>query len=127
MRLITNLFLGVSSAVLLAGCKAGGDYQGLEYAPNMYHSVAYEPLTQITDYDAGWYFNALDSGGRVGEFYNSSPYHPYNSQSGHINLRMPPKHTVRRTALGWLPYRGVNDSTGLRLANKLVNPFEASP
>jgi mono/diheme cytochrome c family protein len=28
---------------------------------------------------------------------------------------------------GWLPYRGANDSTGLRMANKLVNPFEASP
>jgi mono/diheme cytochrome c family protein len=120
MRLITNLFLGVSAAVLLFGCKAGGDYQGLEYAPNMYHSVAYEPLTQITDPDAGWYFNSLDA--RPGEFYNSNQYNPYK-----MNLRLPPKHTVRRTALGWLPYRGANDSTGLRLANRLVNPFEASP
>jgi len=120
MRLITNLFLGVSSAMLLAGCKAGGDYQGLEYAPNMYHSVAYEPLTQITDPEAGWYFNSLDA--RPGEFYNSNQYNPYK-----MNLRLPPKHTVRRTSTGWLPYRGANDSTGLRLANKLVNPIEASP
>ena len=120
MRLITNLFLGVSSAMLLAGCKAGGDNQGLEYAPNMYHSVAYEPLTQITDPDAGWYFNSLDA--RSGEFYNSNQYNPYK-----MNLRLPPKNTVRRSSLGWLPYRGSNDSTGLRLANKLVNPFEASP
>jgi len=120
MRLITNLFLGVSSAVLLYGCKAGGDYQGLEYAPNMYHSVAYEPLSQITDPDAGWYFNSLDA--RPGEFYNSNQYNPYK-----MNLRLPPKHTVRRTSTGWLPYRGANDSTGLRLANKLVNPIEASP
>jgi mono/diheme cytochrome c family protein len=120
MRLITNLFLGVSAAVLLFGCKAGGDYQGLEYAPNMYHSVGYEPLTQITDPDAGWYFNSLDA--RPGEFYNSNQYNPYK-----MNLRLPPKHTVRRTSTGWLPYRGANDSTGLRLANRLVNPFEASP
>ncbi len=120
MRLITNLFLGVSSAALLFGCKAGGDYQGVEYAPNMYHSVAYEPLTQITDVDAGWYFNALDA--RTGEFYNSNPYNPHK-----MNLRLSPKNTVRRTAQGWLPYRGKNDSTGLRLANKLVNPFEVSP
>ena len=123
MRL-TNLLLGVSSAVLLAGCKAGGDYQGLEYAPNMYHSVAYEPLTQITDYDAGWYFNALDSGNRVGEFYNSSPYHPYHSVEGHINLRMPPKHTVRRNVHDWLPYRGTNDADGLTNADKLINPIK---
>src|SRR6267154_3409970 len=123
MRLITNLFLGVSSALLLVGCKAGGDYQGVEYAPNMYHSVAYEPLSQIVDDKAGWYFNSLDSGGRVGEFYNSSPYHAYNSQGGHINLRMPPKHTVRRTLTGWLPYRGTNDADGLVNADKLVNPI----
>ena len=120
MRLITNLFLGVSSAAILFGCKAGGDYQGLEYAPNMYHSVAYEPLTQIVDVNAGWYFNALDT--RTGEFYNSNPYNPHK-----MNLRLSPKNTVRRTAQGWLPYRGKNDSTGLRLANRLVNPFDASP
>ena len=29
-------------------CGAGGDNQGVEYAPNMYHSVAYEPYSQIT-------------------------------------------------------------------------------
>src|SRR5258708_39760119 len=102
MRLITNLFLGVSSVALLLGCKADGDNQGLEYAPNMYHSVTYEPLTQITDPNAGWYFNSLDA--RPGEFYNSNPYNPYVNQGGHMNLRMPPKHTVRRSSLGWLPY-----------------------
>jgi mono/diheme cytochrome c family protein len=120
MRLITNLFIGVSVAGLLAGCKAGGDYQGLEYAPNMYHSVAYEPLSQITDKDAGSFVNSLDNG--RGEFYNSNQYNPYN-----MNMRLPVAHTVRRNAFGWTPYRGTNDSTGLRLANRLVNPFEASP
>lgn len=117
MRLITNLFLGITLAAILVGCKAGGDYQGLEYAPNMYHSVAYEPLTQITDVDAGWYFEALDN--RPGEFYNSNPYNPYK-----MNLRLPPKHTVRRTSQGWLPYRGTNDADGLANADKLVNPIK---
>jgi len=120
MRLITNLIVGISAAVVLAGCKAGGENQGLEYAPNMYHSVAYEPLTQITDANSGWYFNSLDA--RSGEFYNSNPYNPYK-----MNLRLPPKNTVRRTSQGWLPYRGVNDSTGLRKANKLINPIETTP
>src|SRR6185369_3723323 len=116
MRLITNLVIGVSAAVMLAGCKAGGDNQGVEYAPNMYHSVAYEPLTQITNPDAGWYFNSLDA--RTGEFYNSNPYNPYK-----MNLRLPPKNTVRRTSMGWLPYRGTNDEAGMANADKLVNPF----
>jgi len=117
MRLITNLVVGVSAAVALAGCKASGDNPGLEYAPNMYHSVAYEPLTQITDPKAGWYFEALDD--RLGEFYNSNPYNAYK-----MNLRLPPKNTVRRTATGWLPYRGVNDADGLVNADKLVNPIK---
>jgi len=117
MRLITNLVVGVSAAVALAGCKASGDNPGLEYAPNMYHSVAYEPLTQITDPNAGWYFEALDD--RPGEFYNSNPYNPYK-----MNLRLPPKNTVRRNAHGWLPYRGVNDADGLVNADKLVNPIK---
>lgn len=123
MRLIANLVLGVSTAVALVGCKAGGDNPGLEYAPNMYHSVAYEPLSQIVDRDAGWYFEALDD--RPGEFYNSNPYNPRSSSEfGHINLRTPPKHTVRRDDKnGWLPYRGVNDADGLANADKLVNPI----
>jgi len=118
MRL-TNLVLGISSAVLLAGCKAGGDYQGLEYAPNMYHSVAYEPLTQITDKDAGWYFNSLEHDTRSGEFYNSNQYNPHA-----MNMRLPAPHTVRRNAQGWLPYRGTNDAEGLVNADKLVSPIK---
>ena len=52
---IIILFAG---GIILAGCKAGGDNPGLEYAPNMYHSVAYEPLSQITDEDAGAWVNS---------------------------------------------------------------------
>jgi len=110
---------GVAGALLLAGCKAGGDYQGLEYAPNMYHSVAYEPLTQITDEGYGVMVNSLDNG--RGEYYNTNKFNPFA-----MNMRLPAPNTVRRTANGWLPYRGANDTTGLRLANKLINPLAES-
>lgn len=120
MRYILLLIVGISATTFLAGCKAGGDNQGREYAPNMYHSVAYEPLTQITDKDAGTWVNSLDNG--RGEFYNSNEYNPFR-----MNMRLPAPNTVRRNAHGWLPYRLTNDSTGLRLANSLVNPFEATP
>ena len=123
MRVTTKLFLSVLSVVLLAGCKAGGDYQGLEYAPNMYHSVAYEPLTQITDENAGKWVNSLDNG--RGEYFNSNLYNRIGGVP--MNLRLPPAHTVRRTANGWLPYRGTNDSLGMVLADKLVNPIVSSP
>jgi mono/diheme cytochrome c family protein len=118
MRL-RKLSVVLAVVVLVAGCKSGGDYQGLEYAPNMYHSVAYEPLSQITDPMQGKITNALDNG--RGEFYNSNQYNPYK-----MNLRLPPAHTVRRSTSGWLPYRGVNDTTGLRLANKLKNPYDST-
>ncbi|MFM8913543.1 MAG: hypothetical protein ACKOE6_11615, partial [Flammeovirgaceae bacterium] len=48
-----SLVLCASVVVILASCKASGDYPGMEYAPNMYHSVAYEPLSQIVDLDEG--------------------------------------------------------------------------
>lgn len=121
MRLIRILFLGVSASALifLAGCKAGGDNPGREYAPNMYHSVAYEPLSQITDPDAGRWVNSLDND--RGEYFNSNQYNLYR-----MNMRVPPANTVKRTANGWLPYRAANDTVGLRLANKLVNPLDST-
>jgi hypothetical protein len=61
MRL-RKLSVVLAVVVLVAGCKSSGDYQGLEYAPNMYHSVAYEPLSQITDPMQGKITNALDNG-----------------------------------------------------------------
>lgn len=120
MRFIQLGFSIILAATLLVGCKAGGDNPGREYAPNMYHSVAYEPLTQIKDKEAGKWVNSLDNG--RGEYYNSNDYNPYG-----MNMRLPVPNTVRRNANGWLPYRGANDTTGLRLADKLVNPFEATP
>jgi mono/diheme cytochrome c family protein len=88
--------------------------------PNMYHSVAYEPLTQITDEGYGVMVNSLDNG--RGEYYNTNKFNPFA-----MNMRLPAPNTVRRTANGWLPYRGANDTTGLRLANKLINPLAESP
>ncbi|HCR54621.1 MAG TPA: cytochrome c [Cyclobacteriaceae bacterium] len=111
---------GIAAVLLLAGCKAGGDYQGVEYAPNMYHSVAYEPLTQITDEGYGVWVNSLDNG--RGEYYNTNKFNPFA-----MNMRLPAPNTVRRNANGWLPYRGANDTTGLRLSNNLVNPLADTP
>ena len=123
MPVIKNLMMGAFpiaiGAGLLLGCKASGDHAGREYAPNMYHSVAYEPLSQITDEDAGRWVNALDNG--RGEYFNSNKYNPFR-----MNMRVPPPNTVRRTPNGWLPYRASNDTTSLRLADRLVNPMDTS-
>jgi hypothetical protein len=60
MQVIKKLIIGFAGTALLASCGAGGEDQGTEYAPNMYHSVAYEPYTQITDKDAGRWLTSIE-------------------------------------------------------------------
>ncbi len=96
--MLKNILIGLSTAALVAGCTAHGDNPGREYAPNMYHSVAYEPLSQIKDEQAGAWANSLDNG--RGEHFNSNKYNP-----NWMNMREPAPHTVKRNPYGWLPYR----------------------
>ncbi len=103
----------------IAGCSAEGGDPGYEYAPQMYHSVPYEPLTQITDKDAGEWLTSTDEEDHA-EFYNSNPYNPYN-----MNERVPPAHTVRRTGNEVLPYRIHKDSLDYA-ARVLKNPLDSS-
>lgn len=126
MRLIKSLVIGISAAVLLASCGAGGNDQGTEYAPNMYHSVAYEPYTQITDKDAGRWVTSIEYPDGHAEYFNSNQHNIF-SMNSMMNMREPAPNTVRRNPQGWLPYRLPNDSVGLRLSNSLKNPFEATP
>lgn len=113
-----QLSFGFFAAALIAGCGAGGEDQGLEYAPNMYHSVPYEPLTQIKDKDAGSAAEWLgaNSDGH-GEYYNSNPLNV-----SEMTMRESPANTVPRTKNGMLPYRIPKDSLELA-ANTLENPL----
>jgi mono/diheme cytochrome c family protein len=122
MQITKRLFIGVAAAAVLTSCGAGGDNPGKEYAPNMYHSVAYEPYTQITDKDAGQWLTSIeysneDGNGGHGEFYNSNALNPHR-----MNMRTPPANTVSRNKSGVLPYRIPKDSIQLAAA-KLVSPF----
>ncbi len=104
----------VTIGVILTSCAAGVDDTGLEYAPQMYHSTPYEPLTQIVDKKAGSWLDSNEEDGH-GEFYNSNPYNKFN-----INERDPVPNTVRRGHL--LPVRlGPDD---LEIAAKtLKSPY----
>jgi len=67
-----------------------------EYAPAMYHSEPYEPLTQIKD-TSGWLASGEWSGYTkegYGEFYNSAPH--YNKIG--TNVLTPVQGTVRRVS-----------------------------
>lgn len=111
------LWLLIPAAVF--ACRAKGDYPGTEYSPNMYHSVPYEPLTQITDENAGKWLSNRDDG--KGEYYNSNP----NNAHG-MNMRMPVPNTVKRTSNGYLPYRVHKDS--MEYASRYVlNPLDSTP
>lgn len=82
-----------SVGIFLASCAAGPDKTGLEYAPQMYHSRPYEPLTQITDESMGTWLDSNEEDGH-GEFYNSNPYNPHK-----MNMRKPVSNTVKRGTL----------------------------
>jgi mono/diheme cytochrome c family protein len=122
---ILSLVLVVAIATILGGCAAKGDNPGLEYAPNMYHSVAYEPLSQITDPTAGAIVNALDN--REGEFFNSNRYNE-RVMNSYMNMRYPAPNTVKRNPQGWLPYRGKTvpkDSIPL-VTKDLTSPYDSA-
>ena len=48
-KIIFNIFI----VITLISCSAKNDDPGVEYAPNMYHSVPYEPLSQVKDEEIG--------------------------------------------------------------------------
>lgn len=96
----TLSILGIAVAgITLAGCRAGGEDQGLEFAPQMYHSVAYEPLSQITDTETKGNIISNREDGK-GEYFNSNINNPHN-----MNMREPVANTVPRNKQGYLPYR----------------------
>lgn len=118
---IGSVLIACTVTVALSGCTAEGDRTGREYAPNMYHSVAYEPLTQITDENAGAWVNSLDN--NRGEYFNSNKYNP-----NRMNMRMPPANTVKRNKFGWLPFRQKavpKDSIAIVSAG-LKNPLDST-
>lgn len=67
--------------VLLAGCTARDNNTGVEYAPQMYHSVPYEPLSQFGDeqipngFLESYYYadktNSIKNNGQEGKMSNS--------------------------------------------------------
>lgn len=117
MKLETLRYLGmIAVGAFLASCAAGVDDPGLEYAPQMYHSTPYEPLTQIVDEDQGAWLDSNDEDGH-GEFYNTNPYNPYK-----MNMRKPVANTVRRGQP--LPLRMTIDDLEVA-ATTMVSPFDA--
>ena len=118
MKLRLSILFIPALAYLVTACGAKGDHPGYEYAPQMYHSTAYEPLKQVNDKEKGTIISS--SGEDVGEFYNGNPNNPHE-----MTMREPVPNTVRRSEGGYLPYRIPKDS--LDMAGRLLkNPLDST-
>ncbi len=73
---IASIILSSLFVLSLASCKKDPNNTGVEYAPEMYHSRAYEPLSQVTDPNHAEY--------------NSNPNNPYG-----MNMRKPVAGTIK--------------------------------
>lgn len=112
--IVTYVFI---AGLIISGCGAGKNDAGTEYAPNMYHSIAYEPLKQITDDQSGQWVNSSDDP-EVGEYYSSNPNNPFE-----MTMREPVPNTIRRG--DYIPYRIPKDSFALA-ERVLVNPLDST-
>lgn len=84
---------------------------GYEYAPAMYHSYPYEPLTQVTDQD------------EMAWKYNSSPVTGYADESINQNVLKPVTGTIARGKLDvYFPYEN-SDSGRIKAGIQLENPI----
>jgi mono/diheme cytochrome c family protein len=68
-----------SSLAFMTSCTAGGDNPGIEYAPNMYHSFAYEPFSQEENKP-----NTINPNG--------------------LNMRLPARHTIAQGQIDYAKY-----------------------
>ncbi|MFY0625172.1 MAG: cytochrome c [Reichenbachiella sp.] len=114
-KYINGLVIAAASYAAVS-CAARGDKTGVEYAPQMYHSVPYEGLSQVTDTEAGRWLTSQEGG--EAEFYTSNPNNPNG-----MNMREPVANTVARGK--YLPYRIPKDS--IELAGRILkNPLDSS-
>jgi mono/diheme cytochrome c family protein len=108
-------FLIIFISVLFS-CKKDYNNTGTEYAPEMYHSEAYEPLSQITDVN--------------NQEYNSNPNNPYG-----MNMRIPVAGTIKISSFNakfgstksTVPtvYHIMKDSFEIS-GRTLINPFDST-
>lgn len=88
-------------ASLISACSAGGDNPGIEYAPNMYVSFAYEPMSQLAD--------------------KPNTINPYG-----MNMRLPVKGTIARGQLEYATYGMTKSNENYEAASAWSNPLPKS-
>jgi mono/diheme cytochrome c family protein len=88
-------------ASLMSACNAGGDNPGIEYAPNMYVSFAYEPLSQVEGKP-----NTINPNG--------------------MNMREPVKGTIARGQMEYATYSMPKSNENYEASSAWANPLPKS-
>ncbi len=101
LNFLYSAFTLFSGIAILAGCSAGGDNPGYEYAPNMYHSFAYEPFSQLAEEP-----NTINPNG--------------------MNMRLPVPNTVARGQMDFANYSFTVSNESYEAAAALKNPVASS-
>jgi mono/diheme cytochrome c family protein len=96
-KIIYQFLVFGSIALFIASCSAGGDNPGIEYAPNMYVSFGYEPLSQLADKP-----NTINPNG--------------------MNMREPVKGTIARGQLDYANYAIPKSNENYEASASLKNP-----
>jgi mono/diheme cytochrome c family protein len=133
-NLLLNRFLPLAVlSVMLVSCGKNPNSPGTEYAPDMYHAISYEPLSQITDTAIGTWRGDRENGRG---YFNSQTNATIKGKWYGMNMRYPVKGTVSRrnyqTVFGQgdsatvdlMVYNIPSDS--MAMSEKLVNPVPAS-
>lgn len=102
LKFLYNALIIGSGIAILTGCGAGGNSTGYEYAPNMYHSFAYEPFTQMADEP-----NTINPNG--------------------MNMRLPAPNTVARGQMDFVNYSFTVSNESYEASASLKNPVASSP
>jgi mono/diheme cytochrome c family protein len=112
IRFLKYLLL-IFTVATLASCNTDFRHIGIhekprwEYAPNMYYSVAYEPLSQVTD------------SVNYPEYFNSNIYNPHG-----MTMREPVKGTIVRNPYGVLPIH--TNPENIQESTQIANPLQAT-
>jgi mono/diheme cytochrome c family protein len=97
-KTVYTLLAVTAVASLISACSAGGDNTGTEYAPNMYVSVGYEPVTQLAD--------------------EPNTINPYG-----MNMREPVKGTIARGQLEYATYGMEKTNENYEKSSAWSNPL----
>ncbi len=100
-KLFYTLLSIAGLSLTLVSCGAGGDNPGSEYAPNMYVSFAYEPMSQLEE--------------------KPNTINPYG-----MNMRLPVKGTIARGQMDYATYHIEKSNENYEASSAIKNPIPAS-